>query len=137
MKIGLNVNVLPQIVNQTKPAEQHQVNEIRTLGSSSAEAQPPGNSKKSEQIKADEVQTNADERVSRADEIKAAIIEEASELRYLKYDVIEEAGIIQISVINSRDGSLVRKVPADEIVEFIKSFREDDLAKNQNFDVQV
>jgi len=39
--------------------------------------------------------------------------------RSLRYEMSEEAGILQIQVINSRDGNVVRKIPADEVVKMV------------------
>ena len=44
--------------------------------------------------------------------------------RELKYEVIEEAGMVQIQVIDGRDGHVVRKIPADEVIRFIETLRE-------------
>ena len=43
--------------------------------------------------------------------------------RRLRFDVIEEAGILQIKVLDSRDGSVVRKIPADEVVRLVTHIR--------------
>ena len=44
--------------------------------------------------------------------------------RHLKYEVIDEAGLIQVQVIDTLDGNIVRKIPADEIVKLISRIRE-------------
>jgi uncharacterized FlaG/YvyC family protein len=44
--------------------------------------------------------------------------------RELKYEVLEEAGVVQIQVIDANDGRVVRKIPADEVVKFIKAMKE-------------
>ena len=44
--------------------------------------------------------------------------------RHLKYEVIDEAGLIQVQVIDTLDGNIVRKVPADEIVKLVSRIRE-------------
>jgi uncharacterized FlaG/YvyC family protein len=44
--------------------------------------------------------------------------------RELKYEVMEDAGVVQIQVIDARDGRVVRKIPADEVVKFIEGLRE-------------
>ena len=59
-----------------------------------------------------------------ADEIKAEIMKRASEMRYLKHEVIKDADIVQISVVKSTDGTVVRKVPSDKSVEIAKKNRE-------------
>ena len=44
--------------------------------------------------------------------------------RHLKYEVIDEAGLVQIQVIDSHDGNVVRKIPADEIVKLVERIHE-------------
>jgi uncharacterized FlaG/YvyC family protein len=43
--------------------------------------------------------------------------------RKLKYEVLEDAGVVQIQVIDANDGRIVRKIPADEVIKFIKSMK--------------
>ena len=62
-------------------------------------------------------------------ELLVALMDQTAELlsrfdRKLKYEVLEEAGMVQIQVIDIRDGRVVRKIPADEVVKFIESLRE-------------
>ena len=40
--------------------------------------------------------------------------------RHLEYEVIEEADMVQIQVVNNEDGQVVRRIPADEIIEMVK-----------------
>jgi len=40
--------------------------------------------------------------------------------RHLKYEVIDEADLVQVQVIDTDDGNVVRKIPADEIIELVK-----------------
>jgi uncharacterized FlaG/YvyC family protein len=44
--------------------------------------------------------------------------------RELKYEVLEDAGVVQIQVIDSSDGRVIRKVPADEVIKFLEAVRE-------------
>ena len=44
--------------------------------------------------------------------------------RHLKYEVIDEAGLVQVQVIDTLDGNIVRKIPADEIVKLVSRIRE-------------
>ncbi|MDR1874666.1 MAG: flagellar protein FlaG [Synergistaceae bacterium] len=44
--------------------------------------------------------------------------------RELRYEILEEAGVVQIHVIDVRDGHVVRKIPADEMIAFIEFIRE-------------
>jgi uncharacterized FlaG/YvyC family protein len=64
------------------------------------------------------------------------LLEETAELmlafdRSLRFDVIEEAGILQIKVIDSRDGSVVRKIPADEVVRMVTRFKKELLGETE------
>jgi len=43
--------------------------------------------------------------------------------RKLKYEVKADAGLVQLQVIDNRDGRVLRKIPADEIVKFIEHMR--------------
>ena len=43
--------------------------------------------------------------------------------RHLQYDVISDAAIVQVSVINSEDGTIVRKYPPDQVVEFVRNVK--------------
>ena len=62
-------------------------------------------------------------------ELLVELMDQTAELlsrfdRELKYEVIEDAGVVQIQVIDGRDGRVVRKIPADEVVKFIEGLRE-------------
>ncbi|MBQ9897296.1 MAG: flagellar protein FlaG, partial [Synergistaceae bacterium] len=70
-----------------------------------------------------------DKELSR-EELKA-ILEKTAEIskifnskRKIKYEVIEEADLVQIQVIDTDDGEIIRKIPADEIVELVKKLHE-------------
>ena len=43
--------------------------------------------------------------------------------RELKYEVLEDAGVVQLQVIDSSDGTVVRKVPADEVIKFLETVK--------------
>jgi uncharacterized FlaG/YvyC family protein len=62
-------------------------------------------------------------------ETLSELLERTSELlsifaRELKYEILEEAGVVQLQIIDSRDGKVVRKVPADEVIKFLKAMKE-------------
>ena len=62
-------------------------------------------------------------------ELLVELMDQTAELlsrfdRKLKYEVIEDAGVVQIQVIDGRDGRVLRKIPADEVVKFIAGLRE-------------
>ena len=58
-------------------------------------------------------------------------------MRHLKFDVIEDADIVQISVINSGDGTIIRKVPPDKIVSFVRKVREKDSERRRKLDIKA
>ena len=43
--------------------------------------------------------------------------------RDLKYEVLEDAVVVQIQVIDPRDGRIVRKIPADEVIRLIEAMK--------------
>ena len=51
---------------------------------------------------------------------REAILAKIGSRRHLQYNVIEDAAIVQVSVINSEDGTIVRKFPPDEVVDFVR-----------------
>jgi uncharacterized FlaG/YvyC family protein len=42
----------------------------------------------------------------------------------LKFEVHEDAGIVQIQVIDTADGRVLRKIPADEVLKLVSQIRE-------------
>lgn len=44
--------------------------------------------------------------------------------RNLKFEVIEDAGLVQIQVIDTTDGRIVRKIPSDEVLKLVTHIRE-------------
>ena len=52
------------------------------------------------------------------------LVETMAPNRHLKYEVIDEAGLVQVQVIDTMDGNIVRKIPADEIVKLVSRIRE-------------
>lgn len=70
---------------------------------------------------------NREKEIELSREDLKSILEKTAEIaklfnsrRSIKYEVIEEADLVQIQVIDTDDGSIVRKIPADEIVELVK-----------------
>ena len=40
--------------------------------------------------------------------------------RHLKFEVVDEADLVQVQMVNTSDGQIVRKIPADDIIELVK-----------------
>ena len=114
----------PVLYSHSPAAEiQRQVIRTKTLGnvysiSSSGETESIKESEakieKAKQSKSDAIAKKA----------RAENIDRAAEMRHLRYEVITDADIVQVSVINSEDGTIIRKVPPDKVIGFVKKFRE-------------
>ena len=63
---------------------------------------------------------------------RSTVSEQLAELlsifdREVKFEILEDVGVVQIQVIDTRDGSVVRKIPLDEVIrfmEFVKNLKE-------------
>ena len=136
---GMSTNDLPEFFsNQSQPAEQRQVISTKTLGDFSDPPKKSDYKKIAERILREQAQSEKiEQRAEAADEIKAKIIDKATEKHHLKYDVIEDADIVQISVVKSADGTVVRKVPPDKIVSFVKELRGKKFSKERKLDIKA
>ena len=114
----------PVLYSHSPAAEiQRQVVKTKTLGDTKSD--PPAHeieSRRKEETKAARVQQAKSDAI--AQKARAENIDRAVEMRHLRYEVITDADIVQVSVINSEDGTIIRKVPPDKVVGFIRKFRE-------------
>ena len=134
---GVSANDIPNPFNQSPTAEQHQVVRTKTLGRIAGDFHSDYQrafEKISRKAAQQEAQNKSDEK---ADDIKAKIIDKASEMRHLKYEVIKDADIVQISVINSKDGTIIRKVPPDKVVGFVRKVREKKSERKSRLDIKA
>ena len=139
---GNDLPEFPKNQNQSKSAEQRQVIRTKTLGNViGGDSGKSAYEKAVEKISREQAEAERAEKLTeRADEIKAKIIDKASEMRYLKHEVIKDADIVQISVMKSADGTVVRKVPSDKSVEIAKKNREKrekESGSKNNLDIQA
>lgn len=134
MKMG-NANDLPDSFIQSQPAEQRQVIKTKTLGKAAGNFQNSEYKKIADKIANLERKEFQEKNQELAEKAQTEIIDKISEKRHLKFDVIEDADIVQISVINSGNGKIIRKVPPDKIVSFIRKAREKDSKGRQKFDI--
>ena len=114
----------PVLYSHSPAAEiQRQVTRTKILGH--IESSPPPHEsesiKKTEQKAAKVKQSESDAIAKKA---RADNIDRAAAMRHLKYEVITDADIVQVSVINSEDGTIIRKVPPDKVIGFVKKFSE-------------
>ena len=70
-----------------------------------------------------------------ADKHRDAIFAKVGARRHLQYEVIEEAAIVQVTVVNSEDGTIVRKFPPDTVVSFAKKFAAQRRTSGKRLDV--
>ena len=119
----MKLDYTPPAFTQSAAAEhQRQVIKTRTLGNSGAELpEPKQNNKKVSDDKS---------RQTRQQSKFEQLAEKAKSMRYLKYDLIEDADIVQVSVINSSDGTIIRKFPPDKVVSLVQKIREKLLIKS-------
>ena len=107
------------------PEEKHQpksaITLIKELGKGKP-SKPPENINKN-------TDNDKDNELSRED--LKAILEKTAEIskifnskRKIKYEVIEEADLVQVQVIDTDSGDIVRKIPADDIVELVKKLHD-------------
>lgn len=90
------------------------VNSISSSGETESIKESESKTEKAKQSKSDAIAKKA----------RAENIDRAAEMRHLRYEIIKDADIVQVSVINSEDGTIIRKVPPDKVVGFVKKFRE-------------
>ena len=114
----------PVLYSHSPAAEiQRQVVKTKTLGDTKSD--PPAHeieSRRKEETKAARVQQAKSDAI--AQKARAENIDRAVEMRHLRYEVITDVDIVQVSVINSEDGTIIRKVPPDKVIGFVKKFRE-------------
>lgn len=121
---------------QQPPVErQRNIIKTKTIGNAGSDTPSP------ESFRAKlEAHTKAQEKSrtdEQADKAKDEMLDRAGEMRHLKYDVIDEAAIVQVSVINSEDGTVVRKVPPDKVVGLVKRMRENRKGGRNKFDMTL
>ena len=135
MTIGVNSD--EPFKQNTSQAEQRQVIRTKTLGCTEGDVQNSEYKKIAKRILRQEQEQEKKSDDDQATEIKNKILDRASERRHLKYEVIDDADIVQISVINSGDGTVIRKVPPDKIVSFIRKVKEENSKRNNKIDIRA
>ena len=120
MASGINVGVPnPQ---QAPVEERRSVVKTKTLGRVQSTHEDSFNAKL-EARRRDMQDKERRESDEQAEKHRDAIIAKVGARRHLQYEVIEDAAIVQVSVINSEDGAVIRKVPPDKVVGFARNFR--------------
>ena len=125
-------------IPQQSPVERQFVIKTKVIGSAGGEV--PAESFKAKLEAQAKVTESTDN--EQADKARAEMLDRAGEMRHLKYEIIDEAAIVQVSVINTGDGTVVRKVPPDKVVGLVKHIREhrktsDKSSKNRKLDIKL
>ncbi|MBQ7560562.1 MAG: flagellar protein FlaG [Synergistaceae bacterium] len=129
----MKLDYTPPAFTQSAAAEhQRQVIKTRILGNAGAELPEHRQNNNEKKISDDKSrQTRQQTKLEQlADKAKSEVLDKASEMRYLKYDIIDDADIVQVSVINSSDGTIIRKFPPDKVVSLVRKIREKFLNKS-------
>ena len=124
MKLEVNTKDLPDSFGQSPKTEQRQIVRTKIIGDTSKNLKNTDDSKTAENTARKEAEIKSERRAETAKKANEANIDRVSEMRHLRYEVITEADIVQVSVINSEDGTIIRKVPPDKVVNFAKKFKE-------------
>ncbi len=132
----MNPDAIP-IPQQTPVEERRQVIKTKTLGRTSEVPDESFREKleaKRRDLKQNQEKHNSDEQ---AEKKRAEILAKVGERRHLQYEVIEDAAVVQVSVINTEDGTVVRKVPPDNVIGFIRKFRSSAINTSRKLDITV
>ena len=114
-------------IQSAAPESQRKIiTKTKTIGSPSGiEDMPRKESQKIADKQAEAQQLEHQARTEqRAQKARSDILDKAGAMRHLRYDVIDDADMVQVSVINSSDGSIIRKFPPDKVVEIVVKIRE-------------
>ena len=138
MKMGMTANDLPEPFSQTPKTEQHQAVRTKEIGDSGGGFHNSDYAKVAERIAREtarrETRTKSDEKAEKA---RTANIDRITEMRHLKYDVDDVADIVQVSVINSEDGTVIRKVPPDEVIAFARRIKEKKESRKRSINISA
>lgn len=123
MKTGLNPDGLP-----AQPSSERKfVVKVKTFGRVTHDpTQPESPAESSNKYKSQ--QNNSDE------DKFADILEKSAAMRHLEYEIIEDAKMIQIKVVNTDDGEIIRKIPPDKVVGLVRKIRQN---KNKRLDIKA
>ncbi len=122
--------------SQNSPGERQHVVKTKTIGKTGSEVPDDSFRAKLEFQQKQRRKQENDSSDEQAEKAKDKLLERIGERRHLKYDVIDEAGLVQMSVINSEDGTVIRKVPPDKVVEFVEGIRKN-RRRTSRFDMML
>ncbi len=129
---GMTAQDIPDPLNQAPGSEHHQAVRTKVIGSAASDFQHSDYAKTAARIARQEAQAKSE---SRQQQARKENIDRAAEMRHLRYEVIQDADIVQISVINSEDGTIIRKIPPDKTVGFAKRLKEKKDSRKRRLDI--
>ena len=121
--------------SQKSPVERQYVVKTKTIGSTGSEVPDDSFRARLQFHQKQQQQEEENSSEKQADKARADMLERMGERRHLKYEVIDEAALVQVSVINSEDGTVVRKVPPDKVVGLVVRMRKN--KKTTGFDLKA
>ncbi|MBQ3402599.1 MAG: flagellar protein FlaG [Synergistaceae bacterium] len=123
--MGMKTGDFPDLFKQSPGTEHHQAVRTKIIGDTVSVSHDSEYAKVAERVaeKAarQETQSRSDKKAEKA---RTENIDRLTEMRHLRYEVIQDADLVQISVINSEDGTVIRKVPPDKVVSFAQKVKE-------------
>ena len=111
------------VPQQTPVEERRQAVKTRTIGHTGEVHDDSFREKLEAQRRNMKQNQDRQESDEQAEKRREEMLAKVGAKRHLQYDVIDDAAIVQVSVINSEDGTVVRKFPPDEVVKFVKSIK--------------
>ena len=119
---GINIGVPNPQLTKTPVEERRSVVKTKTLGRADSTREDSFNAQL-EARRRNQQDRDRRESDEQAEKHRDAMLAKVGARRHLQYEVIEDAAIVQVSVINSEDGAVIRKVPPDNVVGFVRKFR--------------
>ena len=119
--------------------DNRQIIKTKTFGRAERDPPKPERKSKSESANKNGLSDGTDEK-STAQKEFSEYLEKNAALYYLEHEVIDDAGIVQIRVINSENGSIVRKIPPDNVIDnaaLIRKRLESKKGARNGFDIRA
>ena len=111
------------VPQQTPVEERRQTVKTKTLGRTGEVPDDSFKEKLEAQRRSRKQNQEQQESDEQAEKHREEMLAKVGQRRHLQYDVFSDAAIVQVSVINSEDGTIVRKFPPDEVVEFVRNVK--------------
>ncbi len=128
----MNAGIAPDKTTAQPSSEQRVVVKTKTVGRLTRE--PPQSENLSERANKLKNKVQRENSEGNTNKKFADILEKSAEMRHLEYEIIEDAKMIQIRVINTKSGEIIRKIPQDKVVNLVRKIRQN---KDKRLDVKA